>query len=36
LVFGVFLKRSAQEVEHGIEAPQPKISLEGYSTQKCP
>ena len=36
VVFGVFPKRSAQEVENGIEAPQPKISLEGYSPQKCP
>ena len=35
VVFGVFPKRSAQEVENGVEAPQSKISLEGYSPQKC-
>jgi len=28
VVFGAFPKRSAQEVENGIEASQPKISLE--------
>jgi hypothetical protein len=36
VVFGAFPKRLAQEVENGVEAPQPKISLEGYSHQKCP
>ena len=29
VVFGVVSQRSAQKVEHGIEAPQPEISLEG-------
>ena len=28
VIFGVFLKRSAQKIENGIEAPQPEISLE--------
>lgn len=28
VVFRVFFKRSTQKVEHGIEAPQPEISLE--------
>ena len=36
VVFGVFFKRSAQKVENGIEAPQPEISLEGYSPPTCP
>ena len=36
MVFRVFSKRSAQKVEHGIEAPQSELSLEGVFSSNMP